>query len=209
MSSITLLRHPKVLGEAALYGRTNIACCPRSFAQAFSALGKMAEQFDLIVTSPLQRCALLAEKFSEQSGLPLLVEHDFQEINFGIFDGIPFTALHKEWPILEQFWATPHSVTFDQAEKLAHFNRRVVAAWASLLTSSADKRILVICHGGVIRQIIADCLGLSWQQPKLYRSLQVANNSMTKIDYFQQYQTSSIRHISLPLYSLTRIEKII
>jgi len=199
MSSITLLRHPKVLGEAALYGRTNVACCPQSFAQASISLGKMADQFDLIVTSPMQRCALLAEKFSEQSGLPLLVEHDFQEINFGIFDGIPFAKLQKEWPALEKFWAQPHKVTFEQAEKLQHFNRRVVDAWLSLLAISADKRILVICHGGVIRQIVADCLGLSWQQPKLYQSLQIANSSMTKIDYFNQYQTSSIKHIGLPL----------
>lgn len=199
MSSITLLRHPKVLGEAALYGRTDVACCPQAFEQASIALGKMAEQFDLIITSPLQRCALLAEKFSEQSGLPLLVEHDFQEINFGIFDGIPFADLHKQWPVLEQFWAQPHRFTFEQAEKLTHFNRRVVDAWLSLLASSADKRILVICHGGVIRQIIAECLGLNWQQPKLYQSLQIANSSMTKIDYFNQYKTSSIKHISLPL----------
>jgi alpha-ribazole phosphatase len=199
MSSITLLRHPKVLGEAALYGRTDVACCPQAFAQAFSALGKMAEQFDLIVTSPLQRCALLAEKFSKQSGLPLLVEQNFQEINFGIFDGIPFTRLQKEWPTLEQFWAQPYSVTFEQAEKLAHFNRRVLDAWLALLALSPDKRILVICHGGVIRQIIADCLGLSWQQSKLYQSLQIANSSTTQIDYFHQYQTTSIKHISLPL----------
>lgn len=199
MSSITLLRHPKVLGEAALYGRTDVACCPQAFEQASIARGKMAEQFDLIITSPLQRCALLAEKFSEQSGLPLLVEHDFQEINFGIFDGIPFADLHKQWPVLEQFWAQPHRFTFEQAEKLTHFNRRVVDAWLSLLASSADKRILVICHGGVIRQIIAECLGLNWQQPKLYQSLQIANSSMTKIDYFNQYKTSSIKHISLPL----------
>lgn len=199
MSTITLLRHPKVIADAALYGRTDVACCPQAFEQTFIALSKITEQFDLIATSPLQRCALLAEKLSAQSALPLLVEHDFQEIDFGIFDGIPFSKLQKEWPTLEKFWAQPHSFTFEQAESLENFNRRVVAAWLGLLTSSAGKRVLVISHGGVIRQIIAHCLGLSWQQPKLYQNLQIANSSSTEIDYFHQYRTSSIKHISLPL----------
>jgi len=200
MAEITLLRHPKVLGKAALYGKTDIACCPQPFANSLAKLRQCAAQFDLIISSPLQRCALLAQQLSEQSKLPLLIENDFQEIDFGIMDGIAFADLQQEWSTLEKFWAQPSHFTLPQAEGLADFNWRVLTAWKNLLESSGNERILVICHGGVIRQIIADCLGIDWQQPKLYQSLQITNSSTTQISYFNEYKTCSIKHINLPLF---------
>jgi len=200
MSEITLLRHPKVRGKAALYGKTDIACCPQPFAQSLAQLTLRAGEFDLIVSSPLQRCALLAKQLSEQSRLPLLIENDFQEMNFGIVDGIAFDDLQQEWSTLEKFWLQPGRFSLPQAESLAHFNLRVLTAWKNLLASQSAERILIICHGGVIRQIIADCLGIDWQQPKLYQQLQIANSSTTQISYFNDYKTCSIKHINLPLF---------
>lgn len=201
MAEITLLRHPKVLGKTALYGKTDIACCPQAFAKSLATLKQCADQFDRIVTSPLQRCALLAEQLSGQSRLPLLIEDDFQEIDFGVVDGIAFDDLQQQWSTLEKFWSEPSHFTFPQAESLTQFNTRIVTAWKNLLESSGNERILVICHGGVIRQIIADCLGLDWQQPKLYQQLQMTNSSTTQISYFNEYKTCSIKHINLPLFS--------
>ncbi|MCG6201624.1 histidine phosphatase family protein [Psychromonas antarctica] len=199
MAEITLLRHPKVLGKAALYGKTDVACCPLAFAHTLTELKKIVDQFDLIITSPLERCAMLAKQLGKTSALPVMIEAAFQEMDFGVMDGIAFDELQQEWPILEKFWSAPSAFHFQQAESLAHFNLRVLTAWKDLLATTGDKRILIICHGGTIRQIIADCLGLSWQQPKLYQQLQIANSSTTKICYFSDYKTSSIKHISLLL----------
>jgi len=224
MIEISLVRHVKVVGPAALYGATDIMPDSQQNCLLLTQLTALQQQgsgYDLVFTSPLKRCRLVAELFAQQNETPLQCIDNLQEINFGDFDGIPFdhanfaigTALGaKNWAMLEAFWQAPATATLPQAESLADFNQRIIAAWGEFIDlcyqqlddNERPKRVLLLAHGGVIRMILAQVLQLPWQNPILHQSLQIANASLNKITVTRPFAKSTVNHyqvnfIGLPL----------
>lgn len=197
---ITLIRHGKVDGPAALYGRTDIALSDTGRTDLQRALKAIHQQtaIDQIVSSPLQRCASVAQEFSTQYELPLLIEPDLQEMNFGRWDGIAFDALGDEWDKLARFWDSPTTAQAPEGEALQDFAARVISAWQQLICSSTAAHQVIVCHGGVIRIIIAHILKLDVGTPSLFQQLQIdyASQSRISIGNYDQAQPV-INHIGL------------
>lgn len=224
MIEISLVRHVKVAGAPALYGATDVMPSTednKCLLAKLTAFQQQGSAYDLVITSPLKRCRLVAELFAEQNEIPLQCIDNLQEINFGDFDGIPFddptfsidTPLGvKHWAMLELFWQAPATATLPQAESLADFNQRISAAWYELIDYcykqsegiGRPKRILLLAHGGVIRMILAQILQLEWQNPILHQSLQIAYASLSKVTVTRPFEKSDLNHfqvnfIGLPL----------
>jgi alpha-ribazole phosphatase/probable phosphoglycerate mutase len=166
---IDLIRHVKVDGEAALYGATDVAPLLRDNQLLLNQLIKRQpinsqlpnrQGYDVIVTSPLQRCRLLAQQLAKKIDKPLIYQDGLQEMNFGVYDGIAFDQIPLlkspskliscdaklnqntvNWPTLEAFFQAPAEVKLPQAESLLHFNQRVTEAWSNLLM----KHFQVLC----------------------------------------------------------------
>jgi broad specificity phosphatase PhoE len=93
MFEIDLIRHVKVSGKSALYGWTDIAPLEidnEALLQRLISNQQTSNAYQRIICSPLQRCQTLASKLSQACHLPLEVNVDLQEMNFGLFDGVPF-----------------------------------------------------------------------------------------------------------------------
>ncbi len=104
----------------------------------------------------------------------------FKEMDFGLYDGVPFEQLKDQWPVLEQFWQQPATHSLPQAESLQSFHQRISQSWQDLV-DNAQGDTLLICHGGTIRMILASILGLEWTNSALFSVLQIANQSLTHI----------------------------
>ena len=108
---ITLFRHAKVAGPAALYGKTNVEAQKVEDQRIIDGFTSTEQEFDLVVSSPLQRCYCVAQQLSTKLKVKLTLNESFKEMNFGIIDGIPFQqivgdkAFHidaeKYWSLLE------------------------------------------------------------------------------------------------------------
>lgn len=111
-----------------------------------------------IVSSPLQRCLQTVAPLSEKLGLPVTVEDDLAEVDYGSWTGRALKDLAKEdlWKIVQ---ATPSAAVFPGGEGLAAVSNRAVAAVRSHL-EQATGPLLVCSHGDVIKAILADALGL-------------------------------------------------
>ncbi|MEN0039539.1 MAG: histidine phosphatase family protein [Cellvibrio sp.] len=181
---ITLVRHGKVNGKAALYGHTDIELSEQGKLDLRNTMEHVHQDsaIDRILSSPLTRCAALATEFSLQHQIPLHIEPELMEMHFGKWDGIAFDELGDEWVNLENFWQTPHSAQPPGGESLNDFAQRVITAWELLLSNDGYQHQLVLCHGGVIRIIIAHILQLDWRNPALFRQLQIDYASHTRID---------------------------
>lgn len=184
--NILLLRHGKVNGPAALYGHTNVLVEQNLDDQTTSALASKTLHLSKIVSSPLSRCSNLAKQLSCGLGITLNINPDLAEMNFGRFDGVAFDSMSSgDWQQLAPFWDRPAECALQGGERLADFHQRVVSAWREVLET--EQNTLVICHGGVIRQILADVLGLDWRNPKLYSSLAIGNSTITQIQFDTDY----------------------
>lgn len=236
MTDIYLLRHGKVNGRAALYGKTDIEVAPSVNKAILTTLIKHQQLFSQVLTSPLKRCAELAELFATQAHKPLETMNDMQEMNFGSLDGIcfddlpyllsenkgaqashrfkpkgnslnivkPNSTLQKfdNWQALENFWQSPDEYPLPEAETLANFNARIKAQWQILLKRHQNHSILLVSHGGVIRMILAEVLGLDWRNAKLFSQLTIRNASFTHIYHDISADLCHVKAISHPLSSL-------
>lgn len=181
---ITLVRHGRVNGKAALYGHTDIELSTQGKQDLHITLQRVHQDvaIERIVSSPLIRCAALATEFSFQHQIPLQIEPELMEMHFGNWDGIAFDELGDEWINLEIFWQSPHSAQPPGGEALNDFAQRVINAWELLLNNDGYQHQLLLCHGGVIRIIIAHILQLDWHNPALFRQLQIDYASHTRIE---------------------------
>lgn len=203
ITRLTLLRHAPVNGPAALYGKTDIGVTAANNAPLLTTLIKHQALFDKVVSSPLTRCAGLATEFAIKTSKPLEISDKLQEMDFGIFDGIPFDELQKHWPSLEAFWQSPATSPLPEAESLPHFYQRVSQSIAAILSNEANQSILCISHGGVIRMILAWALQWDWQKGSLFSQLNIANGSLTHLEYHHQTGQCRVNGISVPIDYLT------
>jgi len=181
---ITLVRHGKVAGPAALYGRTDIALSAAGHSDLTRTLSNLHAHTHIshLISSPRIRCLQVAQEFSAQHKIPLRTEEDLQEMDFGIWDGIPFDELGDEWKNIEAFWKSPHSMQPPEGESLTDFAARVITSWESLISNAQQGHNVIICHGGVIRILIAHILQVDWRNPALFKQLQIDYASCTRIE---------------------------
>ncbi|GAA4493089.1 histidine phosphatase family protein [Pseudaeromonas paramecii] len=177
---VHLLRHGPVAGAPALYGRTDVALAPE--AQTLLApLFAQASPYDQIISSPRTRCLQSAQALAGHWQVPLTVRPEWAELDFGDLDGRPFSELTEQWPLLEAFWQAPARHTLPGAEPLVHFHARVLATWQSLLAELGEQRVLVVTHGGVIRQLVGQLLAADWRSGALQQGLHLPYASLTRI----------------------------
>jgi len=192
MTKLYLLRHGQVTGAAALYGHTDVTVADEVNQQIQRGVNISTINFDHVCSSPLQRCLSLAKRLtvpgSEQSARPLEIVDGFKEMNFGRYDGIAFDQLHQDkhsWQQLEHFWQNPIKNSLPEAELLAEFSKRVVSAWQGLLAEITvnpnNRNTLIICHGGVIRMILAHILAIDISNAHWYSQLSIDYGSLTTL----------------------------
>lgn len=183
MIRIWLLRHGKTEGIAALNGVTDVAV-PGSVQQQIAAQ-VVALPFARVISSPLRRCAELAQHIQQaRPEIRLDFDPQLQELNFGQFDGQSFSQLASAWPLLEAFWQDPAQHTLPQAESLADAYQRVTQAWLQWL-AQLDRDTLIICHAGTIRLILAQVLGVDWRNPHWYSRLNIPYQSVTELTVYR------------------------
>lgn len=184
-TSITLMRHGQVAGEAGLYGHTDIALSDAGYRQAMACVQQLHRETPItqLVSSPLQRCRQVAEAFATQAQIPLQIDSDLMEMHFGHWDGVAFSALN-DWPALNAFWEAPAQAASPSGETLAQVAQRVARAWSRVLIqchAQGSGHYLLLCHGGVIRLLIAHILQLDWRNASLFRQLNIDYTSHTRI----------------------------
>jgi len=157
-----LLRHGEVEGGGRFRGGHDDPLTGQGWGQLRAAVAAEAAagraHWDLIVCSPAARCAAFARALAAERGLPMHTLPAFRERGFGAWEGLRADQI----PIddLSRFWADPLRFDPPGAEPFCAFRERVTAGWRQLLAGEACHPLL-LTHGGVIRVILGQVLGLA------------------------------------------------
>ena len=153
---IVLLRHGEVQGGGRFRGGHDDALSDAGRAQLRAAAG-LETAVTHIVSSGARRCAEFAGALSVERGLPLTLSAAFAERCFGDWEGL---AAHQiPAAELTRFWDDPVGYTPPGAEPFPSFRQRVLAGWRALLAGDGA-HTLVVTHGGTVRVILAEVLGM-------------------------------------------------
>lgn len=142
---VILLRHTKPDAPDGLcYGRLDLGLAA-GFAEAAAVLARDLPKLDRVVTSPLRRCAMLAEAIATARGLPLTLEPRLREMDFGTWEGQTWSDLPR--PELDAWAADLLHACPHGGESVAQLQARSLAA----LRDHAAPGVLVVTHHGVIK----------------------------------------------------------
>ncbi len=166
---IDLLRHGETQAGRCFLGSTDALLSDKGWQQMKLATGI---HYQKIITSPLKRCADYAEHYAKKNTIPVIMDDDLREIHFGDWEAKTTDHLwHTEKKLLKAFWNDPARNMPPNAESLRSFRSRVNSAFEAITKFENDEieHLLMVAHGGVIRQIIAHILSLSYTRAQLIR----------------------------------------
>ncbi len=148
-ATVDLLRHGDT-GQHGFRGQLDDPLTEPGWRQLEAATAGV--DWDVVVGSPLRRCADFARALAMARGLPLRLDPRLAEYDFGEWQGVPVDRLaESEGEALGRFWSDPEGHPPPGAEGMAAFGRRVADALDGITAAHAGQRVLVLTHGGVIR----------------------------------------------------------
>ncbi|MFK3776252.1 alpha-ribazole phosphatase family protein [Pseudomonas sp. NPDC089406] len=161
---LDLLRHGETELGGGLRGSLDDALTEHGWAQMRQAVAASGP-WDVLVSSPLQRCGLFADELGARLGLPVQREAGVRELHFGEWEGCSAAQIMQTQPdALGQFWSDPYAFTPPAGEPVLDFAERVLGSIARLAGEHAGKRVLLVTHGGVMRLLLARARGLPREQ---------------------------------------------
>lgn len=154
------MRHGEPVGGRKYRGQIDDPLSDKGWAQMRETVADFAG-WDAIVSSPLSRCQAFSRELAEKLGKPLHFDERLKEVGFGEWEGKTAAELKAADPdLLHRFKLDPIGARPAGAEPLPDFHARVGAALQDVLQQHSGKHVLVVCHAGVIRMVLAHALAM-------------------------------------------------
>lgn len=147
MTIVCLIRHGETdwNAQGKIQGRTDIPLNATGTEQAQQCGAYLsASDWDLIITSPLQRARRTAEIINETLDLPLVEMEEFAEKHFGDAEGMTFEERALTFP----------DRLYPNQEDNGVFSERLATGLKVISDRYPDQRVLLVSHGGVINAIL-------------------------------------------------------
>lgn len=157
--TLYLMRHGDTGAGGRFIGSTELPVTKKGLVR-IAAAGKMLQGSGIsaVLCSPMLRC----RQTVEQLGFADIVNFrdNLREVHFGLWENKTFSEISHQWPEEVESWACwSEEFCFPEGEKTADFLARVKSIKQEIDTMEQEN-ILVVSHGGVIRQLICLYLGL-------------------------------------------------
>ncbi|MGY1661871.1 bifunctional RNase H/acid phosphatase [Geodermatophilus sp. SYSU D00705] len=153
-----LLRHGRTehTPERRYSGRNDLPLSATGRAEA-QAAAKRAEELgiEVVVSSPLRRARETAEIVAGALGLPVQVDDDLVELDFGRLEGLTADEARAQHPLATRRFSEGVTVAAPGGESVADVSVRVGRARARVLREHAGKTVLVVSHVTPIKLLLA------------------------------------------------------
>jgi len=157
-----LLRHgqTEMSAQRRFAGRGDIPLTSAGLGQAAAAATRLAKRggIDVVVTSPLSRALRTAEVVAGTVGVPLAVDPDLVETDFGDWEGLTFGEVLARWPDEMAAWQADAGAAPPGGESFAAVAKRVEAALDRLLTGRKGQTVVVVSHVTPIKTLVCRAL---------------------------------------------------
>lgn len=112
-----------------------------------------------IISSPLERAHETAEPIAQALGLSVEIMQDFNEVDFGDWEGKNIEDLRKD-PLWDDVQERPGQIRFPGGETLQETQMRIVSGLQKLSERYAEKDwIICVAHCDIVRLAVAYFLG--------------------------------------------------
>jgi len=183
--TLLLVRHGETVWnrEGRFQGHVDVPLSEVGRAQARALRTRLdtaahAHLFDdahtAVVTSDLRRARETAEIVFGGPGRTVHVRRELREFCYGVFEGLTRREIDERFPGTMAAWLQGDpAFAIDGGESRAAVRARVHAAVAAFLAEAPQHHVVVVAHGGVMRQLLSACFA----DPGEPRTLSFANTA--------------------------------
>jgi broad specificity phosphatase PhoE len=110
-----------------------------------------------VVSSPSRRAIETAGPIASRLGVGVEIDPDLREVDVGELDGRTFDETAAAYPDLaKQVLAADRAIDWPGGERAADLAIRAAEAWRHALGRAGDGPIVLVSHGGVVGELIAE-----------------------------------------------------
>jgi len=119
------------------------------------------ESLDAIYSSDLKRARYTAKAINGYHSLKVNILPELREIDFGDWEGKTHDEIQREWRgLLDEWERKPSQIKIPRGESIKDLAERTRSTIKKIVGNYPDQRVAIITHGGLIRIVLIDALGL-------------------------------------------------
>ena len=187
MARLFLVRHgiTDYNSSRKFLGHTDAELSAEGFWQVEKLRDRMAkEKIDAIYSSDLKRAMSSAEVISDRHEAEIISCPELREINYGETECLTFEEIRKQYPELaEAINKFSPDLSFPGGESLQGFIARTLKFLDRLKLHAPEQKILIVSHGGPMRTLLCDLLGVG---QTYWRTFRLDNASLSIVDTYPQ-----------------------
>lgn len=162
-SRLIFVRHGLTIWnhEFRYQGHTDIELSEEGITQARALQKRLStEKPSAIYSSDLRRAWQTAQIIAQSFCLPVNILPELREINFGIWEGLTYPDLEKNYPELLKTWLeTPDQLIIPGGETFAIVQERALKVVKDIAQQYPDNTVIIVTHGGTIAAILCGLQG--------------------------------------------------
>jgi alpha-ribazole phosphatase len=186
LSKILLVRHgiTKMRTSDRFWGKTDVPLSTAGIKQAGQLRNRLArEKIDAIYSSTLRRARSTAEIIASGHEAEVTACPELDECNFGYIEGLSYEEIKRGYPALAEELNHWKAVAFPGGESLAQLNARVKTFLKKLKKHQSKETVLIVAHGGPLRLIVCNLLGLGL---KFWLKIRIDLASLSIVETYPQ-----------------------
>ena len=184
MTRLYLVRHGETIwnAESRAQGSRNVALSETGRQQAHLLAERIQHYaIDKIISSDLDRAYETGKILGETLGLEVEKLEALKEMNFGAWEGLTISEIQAKYSAHYTIWRNkPHDAEIPDGESLIRVQKRGLDSINRIVEDNANKNIVVVSHGTMIKAIILGILDIDLSY---FYKIKQDNTSMNIIEY--------------------------
>jgi len=144
-------------------GHSDIPLNETGMQQAEMVARRLAsEPITAVYSSDLLRAVQTAEIIAGVHALQPMVLPELREVKFGLWEGLTYEKIMAGWPeLLSTAYSQPEQASIPGGESFPEVQKRAVKGLLKCIADHQEETIAVVSHGGTLRVLLCDALGLA------------------------------------------------
>ncbi len=171
-TEITIIRHGETIWNAQqrIQGHRNSKLSENGIRQAgLVAKALVKRDFDVLISSDLERAAETAGIINKLLQLPLEYNKNMRERSFGIVEGMTLAEMKEKFPReYRSYKEREPGFKFSGGESIEQLFNRVTSEIEAIARKFENKKVLIVSHGLVLETMMYKTFNIKLNSPRVF-----------------------------------------